>query len=142
MPVAAPVLLEGELVSERHKTYTMPWKTCLVYPYYPFPSVLLLDPPALWQPSLIASHTTASHASPLQHPQSSPSDIIHQNQRNPLNDPLPRISRAQPIPSINGEHSKHIRNTLRGRDTITLYHVSLLSQHHSCPHPSKAQALA
>ena len=142
MPVAAPVLLEGEPVSERHKTYTMPWKTCSVCPYYPFPSVLLLDPLALWQLSLIISHTTASHASPLQHPQSPSSDIIYQNQRNPPNDPLPEISRAQPIPSINREHSKHIRNILRGRDTIILCYVSLLSQHHSCPHLSKAQALA
>ena len=45
----------------------MPWQTCLVCPHYPFPSLLLLDPPALWQLSPPVNHAAMSHATPLQY---------------------------------------------------------------------------
>ena len=45
----------------------MPWQTCSVCPRYPFPSLLLLDPPALWQPSPPVNRTVTSRATPLQH---------------------------------------------------------------------------
>ena len=142
LPVAAPFLLEGEPVPEKPKTYAMPWQTCSVCPCYPFPSTLLLDPPALWQPYHRASPVTTSHASPLQHPQSLPPDAIPLSQKNLLNDPSPRISKIQLTCSTDGEHSKHTRNTSRGRDMTTLYHVPLSRCPHSRPCPSKAQALA
>ena len=72
---------EGEWPLDRPKTYMMPWQTCSVCPPYPFPSLLLLDPPALWQPSLPANHSATSCTNLLQHPQSLPSDIIYQSQR-------------------------------------------------------------
>ena len=68
----------GQLLGQR-KTYAMPWQTCLVCPHYPFPSLLLLDPPALWQPSPPVNHTTISHATPLQHHQSLLPDRTHQS---------------------------------------------------------------
>ena len=57
----------GQLL-EHCKTYTMPWQTCLVCPRYPFPSLLLLDPPALWQPSPPVNRTAISHATLIQYP--------------------------------------------------------------------------
>ena len=62
----------------------MPWQTCLVCPRYPFPSLLLLDPPALWQPSLPVNRTAKSHATPLQHHRSPLPDHTHQSQRQAL----------------------------------------------------------
>ena len=142
LPVAAPVLPEGEPVPERPKTYAMPWQTCSVCPRYPFPSALLLDPPALWQPYHRVSPVTTSRTSLPQYPQSPPPDTIPLNQKNLPNDPSPGISRTQLTRSIDGEHSKHTRNTSRGRGTTTLYHVPLSRCPHSRPRPSKAQALA
>ena len=59
-------------------------------PHYPFPSLLLLDPPALWQPSLPVNHAAMSCATPPQYHQSLPPDLIHQSQNQALpNNPSP-----------------------------------------------------
>ena len=108
------------------------------YHQYPFPSLLLIDLPALWQPSL-----TASRAAPHQYPRSPPPDLIHQSQRQAPqmqdhpSDPLPGTSKTLHIPSTDGACNKPTRNISRGRDTTTLSHVPL-ARHR----PSKAQALA
>ena len=132
--------------------YTMPWQTCSVCLRYPFPSLLLLDPSALWQPSSPVNHTTMSHATPLQHHQSLLPDHTHQSQRQvPLNDPSPGTSRIPRIPFTNGACNKPTRNTSSRQDTTTQYCVCLqLSRAHnqphphrpSRPHPSRAQVLA
>ena len=50
----------------------MPSMPCSAYHQYPFPSLLLIDLPALWQPSLPASCVVMSHATPHQYPRSLP----------------------------------------------------------------------
>ena len=132
---------------EQHKTYTMPWQTCSVCPCYPFPSLLLLDPSALWQPS-----PPVSRAILLQHHQSPQPDRAHQNQRQaPLNDPSPGTSKILRIPSTDGACNKLTRSTSSKPDTITQYHARpQLDRAHSQPHPrrpsrprpTRAQALA
>jgi hypothetical protein len=82
------------------KTYAMPWQTCSACPCYPFHSLLLIDPPPLWQPYPRASHDAMSHASPLQSPQSLRQGSIRQNPRNHVSNQTSGISRIQPIPSI------------------------------------------
>ena len=80
-------------------------------PHYPFPSLLLLDPPALWQPSSLVNCTTL-----LQYHQSLPPDLTHQSQNQaPLSDPSPGTSRTLRIPSINGACNKPTKSTSRGR---------------------------
>jgi hypothetical protein len=64
-----------------YKTYTMPWQTCLACPCYPFHSLLLIDPPPLWQPYPKANRTATSCVSPLQSPQSLQHKNTHQNPR-------------------------------------------------------------
>ena len=80
LPVAAPVLQEGEPLLEKGKNYATPSMPCSGYHQYPFPSLLLIDLPALWQPSLTASHIATSRAAPHPSPRSLPPDIIHQSQ--------------------------------------------------------------
>ena len=138
---------EVERLLEQGKTYAMPWQTCSVCPRYPFPSLLLLDPPALWQPS-----PPVNRATPLQHHRFLLPDRIHQNQRQaPLNDPSPGTSKILRIPSTDGACNKLTRNTLSKPDTTTQYHARpqsgrAHSQPHlrrpSRPHPTRAQALA
>jgi hypothetical protein len=91
-PTTAPALVTC-------KTYAMPWQTCSACPCYPFHSLLLIDPPPLWQPYPRANHDVMSHASPLQSPQSLQQGNIHQNLRNHVNNQMSGISRIQPIPS-------------------------------------------
>ena len=76
-----PLEREAGQPLEQCKTYMMPWQTCLVCPRYPFPSLLLLDPPALWQPSPPVNCTAMSRATPLQYHRSLLPDHTHQNQR-------------------------------------------------------------
>ena len=124
----------------------IPWQTCLVCPRYPFPSLLLLDPPALWQTS-----PPVSRATPLQHHRSLLPDRIHQSQRQaPLNDPSPGTSKILRIPSTNGACNKPTRNTSSKPDMTTQYHARpQLERAHSQPrqyrpkrpHPTRAQAL-
>ena len=103
---------EAEQPLGQCKTYAMPWQTCSVCPHYPFPSLLLLDPPALWQPSPPVNHAATSHATLPQHHRSLPPDCTHQSQRQaPPNDPSPGTSRILCILSINGACNKLIRNT-------------------------------
>jgi hypothetical protein len=83
------------------KTYAMPWQTCLACPCYPFYSLLLIDPPPLWQPYPKVNHATMSHASPLQSPQSLQHRNTHQNLRNHISNQTSGTSKIQPIPSIN-----------------------------------------
>ena len=64
------VLQEEEPLPEKHKTCTMPLLRCSAYHQYPFPSLLLIDLPALWQPSLLASHVMMSRAAPHPYPRS------------------------------------------------------------------------
>ena len=105
---------------EHRKTYAMPWQTCSVCPRYPFPSFLLLDPPALWQPSPPVNHAAMSCATSLQHYRSLLPDVTHQSQRQAsLNDPSPRTSRTLHIPSINGACNKPTRNTSSRQDMTT-----------------------
>jgi hypothetical protein len=82
------------------KTYAMPWQTCLACPHYPFHSLLLIDPPPLWQPHPRVSHDTTSRASPLPNLQSLRQGNICQNPRNHISNQTSGISRIQPIPSI------------------------------------------
>ena len=143
---------EVERPLEQRKTYTMPWQTCSVCPRYPFPSLLLLDPPALWQPSPPVNHAATSRATPLQHHRSLLPDCTHQNQRQaPLNDPSPGTSKTLRIPSTDGVCNKHTRNISSKPDTTTQYHACPQSgRAHSQPHPrhpsrpcpTRAQALA
>ena len=143
---------EVERPPEQCKTYAMPWQTCSVCPRYPFPSLLLLDPPALWQPSPPVSRAARNRTTPPQHHRSLLPDCIHQNQRQaPLNDPSPGTSKILRIPSIDGACNKPTRNTSSKPDTITQCHAHpqsnrAHSQPHprrpSRPHPTRAQALA
>ena len=129
----------------------MPWQTCSVCPSYPFPSLLLLDPPALWQPSPPVSRAAKSHVIPLQHHRSLQPDRIHQSQRQaPLNDPSPGTSKILHIPSTDGACNKPTRNISSKQDTTIQYHARpqssrAHSQPHprrpSRPHPTRAQAL-
>ena len=142
---------EVERPPEQRKTYVMPWQTCSVCPRYPFPSLLLLDPPALWQPSPPVNHAVTSRATPLQHCRSLPPDCIHQNQRQaPPNDLSPGTSKILPIPSMDGACNKLTRSTSSQPDMTTQYHTRpqsdrAHSQPHlrrpSRPHPTRAQAL-
>ena len=143
---------EVERPLEQRKTYAMPWQTCSVCPHYPFPSLLLLDPPALWQPSPLVSRAARNRATPLQHHRSLLLDRIHQNQSQaPLNDPSPGTSKILCIPSINGACNKPTRNISSKPDMTIQYHTRpqssrAHSQPHphrpSRPHPTRAQALA
>ena len=128
-----PLEREAGQPLEQRKTYAMPWQTCSVCPYYPFPSFLLLDPPALWQPSPPVNHTAMSRATPLQHHQSLLPDHTCQSQRQaPLNNPSPGTSKILCIPSTNGACNKHTRNILSRQDMTTQYHARLQSsQAHS-----------
>ena len=143
---------EVERPLEQRKTYAMPWQTCSVCPRYPFPSLLLLDPPALWQPSPPVNRAAKNRATPLQHHRSLLPDRIHQSRRQaPLNDPSPGTSKTLRIPFIDGACNKPTKSTLSKLDTTTQYHVCpqpdrAHSQPHPCrpsrPHPTRAQALA
>ena len=143
---------EVERPLEQCKTYAMPWQTCSVCPRYPFPSLLLLDPPALWQPSPPVNCATKSYATPLQHHQSLQPDCTHQSQRQaPLNDLSPGTSRTLCIPFTHGACNKPTRNTSSKQDTTTQYHTRPQSSqarsqphlHHlNRPHPTRGQALA
>ena len=143
---------EVEQPLEQCKTYAMPWQTCSVCPRYPFPSLLLLDPPALWQPSPPVNRAVTSCATPLQHHQSLPLDCTHQNQRQaPLNDPSPGTSRILRIPSTDRACNKPTRSTLSKPDMTTQYHARPQSgRAHSQPHlrrpsrshPTRVQVLA
>ena len=134
------------------KTYVMPWQTCSVCSCYPFPSLLLLDPPALWQPSPPVNRAATSCTTPLQHHGSLPPDHTHQSQRQaPLNDPTPGTSRILHTPFTDGACNKPTRNTLSRQDMTTQYCTCPQSSRaHSQPHlhrpnrshPSRARALA
>jgi hypothetical protein len=104
-PATAPALVMC-------KTYTMPWQTCSACPCYPFNSLLLIDPPPLWQPYLRANHDVTSRASPLQSPQSLQLGSIHQNPRNHESNLTSGISRIQPIPSIDMAPRRPMNNGL------------------------------
>ena len=142
---------EVERPPEQCKTYVMPWQTCSVCPHYPFPSLLLLDPPALWQPSPPVNRAATSRATPFLHHQSPLPDRTHQSQRQaPLNNPSPETSRILRTPFTDGPCNKHTKNTLSGQDTTTQYHTHPQSDWaHSqprqyCPkrpHPTRVQAL-
>ena len=127
LPAAALALQEEEPLPERHRTYAMPSMPCLGYHQYPFPSLLLIDLPALWQPSLPASRVRMSRATPHQYPQSLPSDVIHQNQKKapqgqaPPSNPSPGTSKTLHIPSTAGECNKHISSALKRQDMTILY---------------------
>src|SRR5437879_134273 len=71
------------------KTYAMPWQTCSACPRYPFHSLLLIDPPPLWQPYPRANHDAMSRASPLQSPPSLRQGSISQNPRNHVSNQTP-----------------------------------------------------
>ena len=104
---------------EHRKTYAMPWQICSVCPCYPFSSLLLLDPPALWQPSPLVNCTTL-----LQYYQSLPPDLTHQSQNQaPLNNPSPGTSRTLHIPSIDGACNKPTKSTSSRQDTTTQYYT-------------------
>jgi hypothetical protein len=83
------------------KTYAMPWQTCSACPHYPFHSLLLIDPPPLWQPYPRVNCAMTSHASPLQSPQFLQQGNTHQNPKNHISNQTSGTSRIQPIPSIN-----------------------------------------
>ena len=121
LPAAASALQEEEPLPEKGKNYATPSMPCSGYHQYPFPSLLLIDLPALWQPSLIASR-----AAPHQYPRSPPPDVIHQSQRQAPqrqahpSDPSPGTSRTLRIPSTVGECNKPTSSTLKRQDTTIL----------------------
>ena len=118
---AAPVLPEEEPLPEKGRNYAMPSMPCSGYHQYPFPSLLLINLPALWQPSLPASHVAMSRAAPYPSPRSPPPDVIHQNQRQaPPSDPSLGTLKTLRIPSIIGECNKPTNNTLKRQDTTIL----------------------
>ena len=147
-----PLEREAGQPLEQRKTYAMPWQTCSVCPCYPFPSLLLLDPPALWQLSPPVNRAAMSRTTPLLHHQSLLPDCTHQSQRQaPLNDPSPGTSRILCIPFTDGACNKPTRNTSSRQDTTTQYcacpqssraHSQPHPHHPNRPHPSRAQALA
>jgi hypothetical protein len=104
-PITAPALVMC-------KTYAMPWQTCSACPHYPFHSLLLIDPPPLWQPYPRANHDTTSRASPLQSPQSLRQGNTRQNPRNHVSNQTSGISRIQPIPSIDMAPRRPMNNGL------------------------------
>ena len=115
---------EVERPLEQRKTYVMPWQTYSVCPRYPFPSLLLLDPPALWQPSPPVNRAATSCTTPLQHYRSPLPDRTHQNQRQaPLSNPSPGTSKILRIPSIDGACNKLTRSTSSELDMTTQYHA-------------------
>ena len=147
-----PLEREAGRPLEQRKTYAIPWQICSVCPRYPVLSLLLLDPPALWQPSPPVNCTATSRATPLQHHWSLLPDCTHQSQRQaPLNDPSPGTSRIPYIPFTNGVYNKPTRNTSSRQDMTTQYHTyPQSSRAHSQPHlhhpsrprPSRAWAPA
>ena len=151
-PTRPPLEREAGQPLEQRKTYAMPWQTCSVCPRYPFPSLLLLGPPALWQPSPPVNRVATSRITPLWHHQSLLPDRTHQSQRQaPLNDPSLGTSKILCIPSTIGACNKPIRNTSSRQDTTTQYHAHPQSSrahsqprqyHPKRPHPTRAQALA
>jgi hypothetical protein len=104
-PATAPALVMC-------KTYAMPWQTCLACPRYPFHSLLLIDPPPLWQPYPRASHDATSCASPLQSSQSLRQGNTRQNPKNHVSNQMSGISRIQPIPSIGMAPRRPMNNGL------------------------------
>jgi hypothetical protein len=94
------------------KTYAMPWQTCLACPCYPFHSLLLIDPPPLWQLYPRANHDVTSRASPLQSPQSLQQGSTRQNPKNHVSNQMSGISRTQPIPSIDMAPRRPMNNGL------------------------------
>ena len=136
LPAAVSVLQEEEPLPEKGKSYATPSTTCSGYHQYPFPSLLLIDLPALWQPSLLASRVAMSRTAPHQYPRSPPPDLIHQSQRQAPqmqahpSDLSPGISKTLCIPSTDGACSKPTRNTSRGRDMTTLSHCRERSSCH------------
>jgi hypothetical protein len=94
------------------KTYTMPWQICSACPRYPFHSLLLIDPPPLWQPYPRASHDATSRASPLRSLQSLQRGNTHQKPRNHVSNQTSGISRIQPTPSINTVLRRPMNNGL------------------------------
>ena len=137
LPAAAPVLREEEPLPEKGKSYATPSMPCSGYHQYPFPSLLLIDLPALWQPSLTASRVATSRAAPHPSPRSPPPDVIHQNQKQalqgqaPPSDPSPGTSKTLRIPSTVGECNKPTSSTLKRQDTTILYLAR--------PQPSRAR---
>jgi hypothetical protein len=117
-PATAPALVMC-------KTYAMPWQTCLACPHYPFHSLLLIDPPPLWQPSLRANHNVTSRASLLQSPQSLRQGNTRQNPRSHISNQTSGISRIQPIPSIDMALRRPMNNGLikHGRKPTTAQNV-------------------
>jgi hypothetical protein len=107
------------------KTYAMPWQTCSACPHYPFHSLLLIDPPPLWQPYPRASHDATSRASPLQSLQSLRQGSTRQNPKKHVSNQTPGISRIQPIPSIDMALRRPTNNgsTKHGRKPTTAQNI-------------------
>jgi hypothetical protein len=107
------------------KTYAMPWQTCSACPRYPFHSLLLIDPPPLWQPYPRANHDVTNCAHPLQSPQSLRQGSTRQNPRNHVSNQTSGISRIQPIPSTDTALRRPMNNglTKHGRKPTTAQNV-------------------
>jgi hypothetical protein len=107
------------------KTYAMPWQTCSACPCYPFHSLLLIDPPPLWQPCPKVNRVATSHASPLQSPQSLQQGNTRQNPRNHVSNQTSGISKIQPIPSIDMAPRRPMNTGLikQGRKPMTAQNI-------------------
>jgi hypothetical protein len=117
-PTTAPALVTC-------KTYAMPWQICSACPHYPFHSLLLIDPPPLWQPYPRANCATTSRINPLQSPQSLQHGNTHQNPRNHISNQMSGISRIQPIPFIDMVPRRPMNTglTKQGRKPTTAQNV-------------------
>jgi hypothetical protein len=117
-PATAPALVTC-------KTYAMPWQTCSACPHYPFHSLLLIDPPPLWQPHPKVNCVAMSHASPLQSPQFLQQGNTRQNPKNHISNQTSGILRIQPIPSIDMAPRRPMNTglTKQGRKPTTAQNV-------------------
>ena len=78
---------------------------------YPFPIALLVEPPSLWQPSVIASHAEMRLDIPLRSPVSPPPAPDHRRTSIAPN-PIEKTSRLPPVPTICGTSSRPTNGNL------------------------------
>ena len=99
---------------------------------YPFPLTLLVEPPSLWQPSVIASPTETRPDILLCSPVSPPPNPNHQRTSATPN-LTEKTSRLPPVPTTYGTSSRPTNGSLTN---------GAMTRIRDRPHPSQAQQLA
>ena len=99
---------------------------------YPFPLTLLVEPPSLWQPSVIASPAETRLDIPLHSLVSPPLDPDHRRMSTAPN-LTEKTLRLLPVPTTCGISSRPTNGNLTSGAT---------TRTRGCPHPSQAQQLA